>query len=303
MVRGSKYLVTLAAAGLLAAGCGTTMALQQSPAAVLAAAVTKTGTQSLKISVTVAVKSTGMSVSYAATGAFDFAHSRGTLTLAAPFGVTERYIAPKAYIKLSSGIGPALPHGKTWIEVDSSRLPSGAASSLGPFGAVAGNPKSLLTSLTAIASSERKLGTSTIRGVPVTGYQLNIDPAKVEARIPSAQRKSVGQLAQGLGKGTLPVDVYVDGQNLLRRVQVAIGLPHSATGTLHLPAGLRLTVTMDFYDFGVPVNVTAPPASQVVSGSQISGISESTAIGSAAGSASASAPALPVPSAVAQSAG
>ena len=30
------------------------------------------------------------------------------------------------------------------------------------------------------------------------------------------------------------------------------------------PGGTHLTMTTDFYDFGVPVRVSAPPASQVV---------------------------------------
>lgn len=299
MVRGSRYLVnlvTLAAAGLLAAGCGTTMALPQAPGAVLAAAVTKTGTQSLRISVTVSLRATGMSESFSATGAFDFAHSRGTLTLPAPIGVTERYIAPKAYLKLSGTFGVALPHGKTWVEVDTTGLPAGDSS--GMLGAVAGNPKNLLTSLTAIAVSERKLGAGTVRGVPVTGYQLNIDPAKAESRVPRAQRASVGQLFKGLAR-TVPVDVWVDGQNLLRRVQLSVGLPGGATGAMHLAGKPRIVVTMDLYDFGVPVNVTAPPASAVVRSTAVGsgGMFGSTA--SASGSASASAVPIPTPSAVA----
>jgi hypothetical protein len=206
--------------------------------------------------------------------------------------VTERYIAPRAYLKLSSTFGATLPHGKTWVEVDTTGLPAGARDSSGMFGAVTGNPKDLLKSLTAIAVSERKLGTGTVRGVPVTGYQLNIDPAKAESRVSRAQRASVGQLFKGLAK-TVPVEVWVDGQNLLRRVQLSVGLPGGATGAMHLPGKPRIVVTMDLYDFGVPVNVTAPPASQVV---------RSPAVGSggmfgstAAGSDSASAPAVPIP--------
>ena len=43
------------------------------------------------------------------------------------------------------------------------------------------DPADLLASLTAAASSVTKLGPSVIRGVPVTGFALKIDPAKAGA--------------------------------------------------------------------------------------------------------------------------
>jgi hypothetical protein len=286
-VRGGRYLVTLAAAGMLATGCGTTVAGTQSPAGTLAAAVTKTGTQTARIAVTVSVKSTGMSMSFDITGAFDFAHSRGMLTMGAPIGLTELFIAPKAYIKFSGGSGPTLPNGKSWFEVDATGLPADASSPLGALGTT-GNPKDLLTSLTAIAGSEQKLGTGTVRGVPATEYQLNIDPAKTEAKVPSAERASVGKFFQSLGKGTLPVDVWLDGQNLVRRVQLSLRLP-GGSGALGMSGNPQLTVTMDFYDYGAPVNVSAPPANQVASTSQMFA-SSGVSVGSESGGPEAAPP-------------
>lgn len=298
MVRGGKYLVTLAAAGLLAAGCGTTVAGPQSPTAALAAAVSKTGTQSLRISVTVAVKSSGMSMSYAIKGAFDFARSRGILTAPAPIGLTELYIAPKAYIRYSgaSASGMPLPHGKSWIEADTAKMPADSSGALGPLSAT-GNPRQLLSSLAGIADSERKLGTGTVRGVPATEYQLNIDAAKTAAKVPASERAGVRKFFKSLDKGSLGVDVWVDGQNLLRRIQLSLRVP-GGNGLLGISGKPRVTVTMDFYDYGVPVNVSPPPASQVFSMSrQMSGISES-AVGSGGAFPSASAVLIPSPSAV-----
>lgn len=297
MVRGGKYLVTLAAAGLLAAGCGTTAAGPQSPAAALTAAVSKTGTQSLRISVTVAVKSSGMSMSFAIKGAFDFARSRGILTVPAPIGMTELYIAPKAYIKYSgaSASGMPLPHGKSWIEVDTAKMPD-SSGALGPLSAT-GNPRQLLTSLAGIAGSERRLGTGTVRGVPATEYQLNLDAGKTAAKVPAIERAGVRKFFKSLGNGSLAVDVWVDGQNLLRRIQLSLRIPGGG-GLLGISGKPRVTVTMDFYDYGVPVNVSAPPASQVFSMSQqMKGISES-AVGSGGTFPSATAVAVPPPTAV-----
>jgi len=287
-VRGGKFLVMMAAAGLLATGCGTTVVHAQSPADALAAAVSKTGTQTTRIALTLSVKSKGMSMSFAITGAFDFAHSRGMLTMPAPIGLTEIVIAPKAYIKFTgAGTGMTLPHGKTWVEVDENALPADASSPLGPLGAT-GNPKDLLTSLTAIASSEQKLGTGTVRGVPATEYQLNIDPAKTASKLPASERASVSKLFQSLGKATIPVDIWLDSQNLVRRVGLSLQLPGSSTGGLGLSGNPQLAVTMDFYDYGAPVTVSAPPAAQVASMSQMISSGMSSASGSS------SMPATPV---------
>jgi hypothetical protein len=70
-----------------------------------------------------------------------------------------------------------------------------------PLGDGGGDPAELLAALTAMSSGVTKIGTTTVRGVPVTGFAIKA-------------------------------------------------------------AGTSLTVTTDFYDFGVPVLVSAPPAAE-----------------------------------------
>lgn len=301
-MRGGRYLVAVAAAGMLAAGCGTTVAGTQPPGAMLAAAVTKTGAQSARIAVTIGFQAQGMSMSYSITGAFDFAHSRGMLTMAAPVGLTELFVSPKVYLKFSGSNGMTLPHGKTWMEIDTSALPPGGANPLGPLGATS-NPADLLGALTSIAGSVRNLGAGTVRGVPVTEYQVNIDPAKAASKLPAADRASFRQGLQSLGKATIPVDVWVDSQNLVRRFRLSLNLQGDA-GALGMSGKPQLSVTIDFYDFGAPVQVSAPPASQVASMSRMISSGTASASGSAVGFSSVSEPAsaIPVPPAPAPSA-
>jgi hypothetical protein len=121
-----------------------------------------------------------------------------------------------------------------------------------------GDPADLLAALTAISSGVTKIGTAIIRGVPVTGFAIKVDPAKA-AGIPTADQAAVKALATSFGAAEIPVDVWVDGQNLVRREKLTLPLP----GGSGAPAGSSLTVTTDFYDFGEPVQVSAPPASQV----------------------------------------
>ena len=284
-VRGSRCLIALAGSAVLAAGCGTQVAGGLPHPDALTAAVTRTGAQTARVATTITAQMQSMSVSFTLTGMFDFARSRGTLSMQQPIGLTELFVPPNAYVKFSADGGPGLPKGKTWLAV-SDEMPGGTAAAGDPFGMFGGSddPADLLGSLTGIAGSEKKVGTATIRGVAVTGYQVNIDPAKAAARLQSSQRASFQQFAKALGSGVLPVDVWVDSQNLVRRVQLTLPMP-AGTGQ---PAGARLMESTDFYDFGVPVRVTAPPASQVASESQLSTTGAGTGVVGSAGISSGS---------------
>ena len=135
---------------------------------------------------------------------------------------------------------------------------SGAGGLLGPMDGSA-DPADLLASLTAAASSVTKLGPSVIRGVPVTGFALKIDPAKAGARCPAPieprSRPSSRASARPRSRWTSgwTARIWSGGRSL------SLAMP----GGSGAPAGTKLTWTTDFYDFGVPVRVSAPPASQV----------------------------------------
>jgi hypothetical protein len=134
------------------------------------------------------------------------------------------------------------------------------------------------------------LGTATIRGVQVAGYRVDIDPAKAAARVPSWERAGFLGFASSLGTGAIPVDVWVDQQNLVRRVKLSLHLP----GGSGAPASERMVQVTDFYDFGVPVRVSAPPAAEIGSMSEIGSTSQ-VVKGGPTGAAGASGSASPPP--------
>jgi hypothetical protein len=74
--------------------------------------------------------------------------------------------------------------------------------------------------------------------------------------------------------------VWVDGHNRVRREKLSLAMPTESGA----PAGTSLTVTTDYYDFGVPVRVSAPPASQVDTAA--SAFASGAAAASASGSSS-----------------
>jgi hypothetical protein len=302
-VRVGGFLGVLVCVGgtVLAAGCGTEHAQGGGGQPVdLAAAVSRTQDQTARIAVTISTQTEGMTISYAETGVYDFARSRGMISMQSPLNMTELFLPSTTYIKLPAGLtgadggsgGKSLPNGKTWLA-----LPDGASGdSLDPLlgspedGA---DPADLLAALTAASSSVTRLGPSVIRGVPVTGFALKIDSAKV-ATIPGADRAAVEAMLKSFGAAEIPVDVWVDGQNLVRREELTLALP----GGSGAPAGTKLTLTTDFYDFGVPVRVSAPPAAQVATvgslGSQVP-VGSGAVSGSGSGSASPSGAPSPPP--------
>jgi hypothetical protein len=271
-MRGGRYWLVLAVAGVLAGGCGTTVA----QAAGVAAAAAHTAGQSARVAVTTTMRTGGMSVSFTETGVFDFARSRGMVSMTKPMGMTEIFLPPKTYIKIAGGVHGPLPHGKSWVATDAGASAGPAGFLLGPFGGGT-DPAGLLASLTRVSGSVTKLGATTIRGVPVTGYRVVIDPAKAAARVPRWQRAGLLGFAKLAGFGAIPVLVWVDGQNLVRRVQLSLHPPGGGAA----PPSARVVQVTDFYDFGVPVRVSAPPAAQVASMAQFlkAGSSESAMSG------------------------
>lgn len=250
-----RYLVLLACAGLLAAGCGNEIA--QPPS--LTRAIANTSASTAKVTVTTTIRTPKRSVSYDQRGEFDFARARGVMRLAV-HGFSEEIllIPPMTYIKLSGKGASSLPARKPWIAMKADAPHSPMEAFAGPFGDV--DPGTVLKSLTAISSSVTKAGTTTISAVPMTEFRVTLDPAKAKAGLPPGEGEAVRFFAMHMGVTASPVEVWVDPQNLVRRIVLSFPVSHTR-GPLR---GARLTQTTDFSGFGVPVRVSAPPASEVV---------------------------------------
>jgi hypothetical protein len=126
-------------------------------------------------------------------------------------------------------------HGK-WIKLD---LPKDSAGAGTGFSGI--DPTKLLDYLRRVSNDVTKVGTETVRGAETTHYRATID-------LP--------------GGGSLPIDVWIDDQGYARKAT----LDADASGS-------HLNVVFEMYDFGAPVNVDAPPSSEVTDpGSGLGGI-------------------------------
>jgi hypothetical protein len=110
------------------------------------------------------------------------------------------------------------------------------------------------------------LGSSMIGSEEVSGY--SVTPSQAEIQSALEQEVQSGQLpasslstevTEAKALGTFDVDIWIDGNNLLRRESVTV-----AGGT----SGATAKVALTFQDYGTPVSIAPPAPGSVVSFSQ-----------------------------------
>jgi hypothetical protein len=150
-----------------------------------------------------------------------------------------------------SEISQLLP-GKTWLEI---RTPTSTTSS-------APSILAQLQVLTQEGNTVVPLGSSTIDGTAVTGYQVTFSAAALHAaakRVASlngVEAQSMNAALQSFAKNPPVLKLWLDASHLLRREEVSIGLS-TASGTV---SG---DVTVDLSNYGTPFTVAPPAASTV----------------------------------------
>lgn len=263
-------LLPLAGVLLVLTGCGSKDALSLDPAAEAATRTAEAGSSRVEFSVGVDIA--GRSHDVTGAGAFDYDEHRGDLTfrtvvpMLGDVDLRLRTVGEKLYLQLPGGLlGATLANGKTWLGLDAGK----ALESQG-FGAVdpmqGQDPAQLLQFLRAASSGVRETGSAVVRGVETTRYSgaldvrkaldAGLDRLELEPLERDLARRALEQLLDGSGSKTFPFQVFVDEDGLLRRL----------TQTMRTTvSGQRVSTTMkvDYYDFGVDVDVEAPPASQV----------------------------------------
>lgn len=160
---------------------------------------------------------------------------------------------------LASSLG-----GKSWIKIDLNQLGEMAGiSGLGNLQTTNNDPGVSLDSLRG-AGSVTKVGTETVRGTSTTHFHAVIDFNAAAGKASAAQAATLRQIATKLGVTAQPVDVWVDAQGRARRLVETVDYSHA-----HLPGVTAsnvppaLTIAVEYYDFGTPVDVTVPSADQV----------------------------------------
>jgi hypothetical protein len=174
------------------------------------------------------------------------------------------------YVKLPVAIASKLPGGRPWMKVDLAK-----ASGIPGFSSLANNPLSsdpsqFLSYLRATSGHVSKQGSDVVNGVQTTHYHATISLDRVPDTLPSASRKgakqAVSSIEQLTGLKQLPVDAWIDSNNLIRRMRLS--LAESLAPSVKLNIGM----TMDFIKYGAQPKPAFPSADQVSDASSLSSV-------------------------------
>jgi hypothetical protein len=218
------------------------------------------------VSMNMSVSTPSADVTGTGTGSVDF--SQNALQLQLTVGTAGQqiqiqavYVAGSIYEQIP-GIAQVIP-GKSWISLDLSSLSPSSGQSSSALGS-GDNPTAMLRLLAQQGNTVVPLGSSTIAGTPVQGYSVTMDPAAIKAKL--AQTNLPAWMTTALSHLNIQnstLMVYVDGSGLLRRFSMNLTETAATTGKVTVDESL------DFSDYGAPVNVSAPPPDQVASLSQL----------------------------------
>lgn len=171
-------------------------------------------------------------------------------------------MAGTVYMKLPAGVtGSLATSGRQWIKLDIGKLSKvPGLSSLGE-NPTTSDPSSMLQFLRSASGSVTTVGRQRVDGAQTTRYRTELSLADLAAGLPADERDALqpglSRLQQALGGGQLPIDVWIDARNRVRRVVMGLELA--------VPNGpsLQETVTMDLSHYGRQLIPTAPPPYEV----------------------------------------
>lgn len=206
-----------------------------------------------KMTINLKLSAQGESLTTDGKGALDFEEGDSLMTVTAEGkSIEQRVVDQVLYQKVP---GQKVQGGKTWMKIDLKK----AAQSQGVNGQQIGDPAQTASYAKAITDKDvTKIGEEKIDGVGTTHYKVSVDVADLPNG--TQMRRQVGP--------TLPMHIWLDGDGRLRRqrIDMTVKTPVSAGAkpdNSASPQQIKMTMVMNYSDFGTEVEAEAPPAGQV----------------------------------------
>lgn len=217
-----------------------------------------------------------VSVGMSADGAYNGRTDRTEMTMrmelpaaaatALPGGSAPTFsvVSEGAVTYMSSTLFPsAALGGAKWIKLDLSALGGDAFQQ-----AAAMDPRAQLEQLLGASDDARQVGRERVRGVQTTRWSVSVDlDRSLDVLRDRGQGDGAAQLEQmidELGVDSVPVEVWIDDRNLLRRM--AMNMPFEAQGQ----SG-SLQMTIELFDFGSDPQIRIPGPGEVADASALGG--------------------------------
>lgn len=241
--------------------------VEQQPIDVLRAAAAKTAEGG---TARVAMAVEGGGVSMTGTGVTSLTEVKGSMkmTMSAQgqnIDMEMLMLGNVMYMKM-----PMLPTGGKWMELDLAELSKAGNVDLEALTQLQQNdPKQALTYLQGVSDDVKKEGTETVRGAETTKYTGTLDMSKAaSAQKDERARKAIESVVKQMGATKIPMTVWIDAEGRMRKMVQTIDLSN-ATGEGMQGLSGTMTTTFEMFDFGVALDVKAPPADQVTDGSAL----------------------------------
>jgi len=252
MRRGGLSLLVVPALAL-AGACGS----DTDPLGLVTAAGAETADDGVaRLTMTTEVTVAGTSFTVAAEGVVDFDHDRAALTVEQQGVPPLETVADGTTVYLRSPqVAATLGVGTPWAAVDVARVGARSGTDLEVLRTSGTDAASDLDLLQGAAEVE-VLGDEEVAGAETTHYRGTIDLREaVEQAGAVADRSAFEQFVDSLGVDDLPIDVWLDGEDRVRRLRYE--LPTTPE------EGTSATVTLELSDFGIDEAVAVPSPGEV----------------------------------------
>jgi hypothetical protein len=235
-----RFLIAaaVAGAGALIAGCGGSSegaSTHVSSASLSRAADLSSGAAGFKVMMVMRENVDGKSIVMSGNGLFNTKPTAGSMIMnlsadGQTFPIQVVIAGDTIYEQLPSQLASELPGGKTWISINLNELGAMAKvpglSSLTSSDSSMTDPGQYLNFLKAAsAGSVQDLGQATVGGVQTTHYSANVELSKLPDAVPQSARSATAQLVATLHSqyktGDIPMDVWIDQSDLIRKVQMS----------------------------------------------------------------------------------
>ena len=255
---------------LLVVGCGSDANAAERIAA--APEITSEG-GSARMAMKMTMAGGAQNIEMTAEGAVEFATQRGTMTMDMG-AATEQMGGKIEMITDGSTIYMKMPNAEQlglktpWMKMDMDALTG--TPGMGNLQQLNNDPSNSMQLLRGVADDVEEVGTEELRGAQTTHYKATIDLNKALEEAPKDAQEYLRQQFETAGITQLPVDVWIDDEGRMRRQSFEMDLS-KIEGADAPGAPTSMTLDMELFDFGAPVDVKPPPAKDVTDFADIQG--------------------------------
>lgn len=190
------------------------------------------------------------------------------------FGTVAYYAYPPEIMR-------ELGSDAAWVRLDTAELLGAAGFDENTFRQLQHqDPSQMLRYLTAVGGTTTEVGPEDVRGVETTHYRASLDTTRrdfddeelADLEIDAdGLREYLALLADTYGVTEVPTNVWLDADGAVRRFEMKLdmGLPLAAQG---IDASATMLMSMEFFDFGVAIDVEEPSPEAVVDFADLPGL-------------------------------